>query len=273
MDSEPLQRVEKNGLPYFIFPNWEETGLVAHGFSTRLGGKSRGRFAELNLGFKGGDDPFFVQENRKRFLSIWGKSEKDLYCGEQVHGTEVRRIEGVNPGKPFGEDISLADALITSEPGVLIGAYSADCLPALFYDPDFPAVGVAHAGWKGTCEGIMHSVVRSMSEAFSTDPQRLQVLTGPSIGSCCYEVGAEVLEIGRRFPWSDLLHFYPGRRPGHPYLDLKRSNYNILQASGVKAENINISQYCTFCRKDLFYSFRGSEGRDTGSLMGIIYLK
>lgn len=273
MEKEPLVLADQVDPPYLYFPRWEKTGKVGHGFSTRLGGVSRGRFAGLNLGFRGEDSVSDVAENRRRFLKIWRKNEEELFSGEQVHGTNIALVDTKHLPAGGRATIPSTDALITSTPGVVLGAYSADCLLALFYDPDFPAVGVAHAGWRGTCAGILYRVVKAMHNAFFTQPQRLQVVTGPSIGRCCYEVGDEVLETCRQFSWKDELFFHPGNREGHPFLDLKRTNFNILVAAGVRPENIMLSKHCTLCRTDLFYSYRGAGGGETGSLMGLIFLQ
>jgi len=263
---------EKDGITCFLFPRWEKAGLVGHGFSTRLGGISKGPFAYLNLGLKGGDSPEIVSKNRHRFLGIWGKHERDLFCGEQVHGKEVFLVDREFL-KKGSREIPATDALITKEPQVLLGAFSADCLLAFFLDPKVPAIGIAHAGWRGTLMGILAGVVEAMKKNFKSKPDSLEVLMTPAIGSCCYEVGKEVLDFCAVSPWSSDTVFYPGIRPGHPFLDLQKTNNNILCKTGVKPANIVTNGFCTHCRQDLFYSYRGAKGGATGSHMGIIFLR
>lgn len=264
--------IEKDGVTFFLYPRWEKEGLVGHGFSTRLGGLSRGVFASLNLGLKGGDSPEIVGKNRQRFLGIWGKGEKDLYYGEQVHGKEVFLVDRLFLSKGSRE-IPGTDAVITSEPQVLLGAFSADCLLVFFLDPGAPAIGVAHAGWRGTFSGILPGVVEAMNKSFGSEPGSLEVLMAPSIGPCCYEVGEDVMDIAAASHWGREAVFYPGIRPGHRFLDLQKTNSNILCKVGVRPFNIITNEFCTCCRPDLFYSYRGAKRGATGSHMGIIFLR
>ncbi|RJX29043.1 MAG: peptidoglycan editing factor PgeF [Dethiobacter sp.] len=270
--NEALSLTEKDGIYYLFFPRWEKSGMVGHGFSTRLGGISKGPFAYLNLGLKGGDSPENVSKNRKSFLGIWGKQEGDLLYGEQVHGKEVFLVDRDFLDKGSRE-IPATDALITKERQVLLGAFSADCFLTFFLDPEVPAIGVAHAGWRGTLMGILAGVVEAMNEKFSSKPDALEVLLAPAIGPCCYEVGKEVLELCNASPWSSDTVFYPGIRPGHSFLDLQKTNCNILRKVGIKPANIITNGFCTCCNQDLFYSYRGAKGKATGSHLGIIFLR
>lgn len=261
-----------NGITFFLFPKWEKEGLVGHGFSTRLGGLSKGPFAYLNLGLKRGDSNENVVQNRQRFLGIWGKNEEDLFYGEQVHGKNVFLIDRAFL-KKGSREIPATDALITSEPQLLLGAFSADCLLAFFLDPIKAAVGIAHAGWRGTFKGILAHVIEAMEKEFKSDPGFLEVLMAPSIGPCCYEVGKEVLDIARASRWGNEAVFYPGSRPRHFFLDLQKTNINILCKAGVNPSKIITNEFCTCCRQDLFFSYRRAKGGATGSHMGIIFLR
>lgn len=269
---ESLHLHEKNKISFLLFPRWEKEGFVGHGFSTRLGGSSTGPFAGLNLGLKGGDDPGIVAKNRQRFLNVWGKSTQDLFYGEQVHGKNVFRVTAEFI-KQSVREIPATDALVTAEKQVLLGAFSADCLLVILLDRKTPAVGIAHAGWRGTLGGILAAVVQSMENNFQSEPGSLEVLMGPAIGPCCYAVGKEVLDFCAGSPWGKEAVFYPGPGPENPFLDLQRTNRNILCRAGVQPANIFMNGYCTHCRGDLFYSYRGAGGVATGSQMGIIYLK
>jgi YfiH family protein len=269
---EVLQKTEKKGITYFFLPQWEACGLVGHGFSSRRGGVSRAPCDELNLGYKGGDRPQDVVENRRRFLSIWKKKKQDLFYGEQVHANKVLLVDEKMWPAGYGELLA-ADALITREPGVVLGAFAADCLLIYFLDPQTPALGLAHAGWRGTMQGIAPGVVQAMQNNFATRVEALQVLMAPAIQPPCYEVGAAVLQAAAASGWKTDLVFWPGKRRSHPHFNLPETNKNMLCRLGIKKENIFSSNYCTHCNPDLFYSYRRSGGKMTGSQMGIIFLR
>jgi YfiH family protein len=272
MSGEILSRAEKEGITYFFLPRWETLGFIQHGFSSRQGGISRAPFEDLNLGYKGGDRPEAVQENRRRFLGLWGKKVQDLFYGKQVHAARVSLVDRKN-FSTGSKEIPAVDALITRERGVVLGAFSADCLLVFFLDPEIPALGLAHAGWRGTLMGVVPGVVQAMQENFATRVESLQILMAPAIQACCYEVGGEVLKAADASRWKADLVFLPGIKAGHPYLDLQKTNKNMLRRLGIKTENIFISNYCTHCNPDLFYSYRRAGGKMTGSQMGIFFLR
>lgn len=251
---------------------WDERPGIGHGFSTRKGGVSFGHFYSMNLGFNGGDDPSLVAYNRSLFLGkIWSKQESELICGEQVHGAEVFIIDK----KVIDSNIRVipsTDALVTAERKVLLGAFSADCLLALFLDLDGPVIGLAHAGWKGTIKGILSNIVNVMKKNFNSRAENIQCLLGPCIKPCCYEIGEEVEQFSAVSPWVKQVVFKPGLREERLHLDLTETNRNILQESGIKTENIFASDYCTCCNPQLFFSYRRSGREPTGSMMGIIFL-
>lgn len=269
--SEPFKLTHKYGVTYLRFPPWDEKGLIGHGFSTRIGGVSSGVFSSLNLGTRGGDNPSLVQTNRKKFMAVWGKDERQLVCGEQVHGIETMAIEKAVFSQKM-QEVPGVDALITAEEEVVLGGFCADCLLVYFLEPKIPAIGLVHAGWRGTCGGIMEKVVVSMQEKYSARPENLQVLFSPSIKVGCYEVGEEVMGYSNNTPYKDVTVFLKGRGGGRFYLDIPETNRKILLRSGVDPGNIYISNYCTHCYPDLFYSFRGAGGTLTGSMLGVIFL-
>ena len=158
-----LGAARKNGITYFFFPQWEKYKFINHGFSSRSGGVSKGPFASLNLGYSGGDVPGAVNENRRRFLEIFGQKLDSLVCGEQVHGTGVHLVEKsfYFASKDQGRVIPATDALITAEPGVVLGALSADCLISFSWTQL-----LRQLDWRmrvaRTCSGILAGVVKSM---------------------------------------------------------------------------------------------------------------
>ena len=263
-----IRRISKNDITYFYFPGWGKKSRVGHGFSSRCGGVSEDKFATLNLGCKGGDNPDAVLENRRRFLNLWGKKEPDLVCGEQVHGTNIQVVD-----ERKGRDgiFPATDGLITAKRGIVLGAFSADCLLAYLWDPYTHAIGLVHAGWRGTLGGIVFLAVTAMQHHFAARPAGIQALLAPSIGPCCYEVGRDVIGLAAASPWRNEAIFYPSAKDGHAIFDLRASNRNILIAAGLVPENIMISSLCTCCHSHYFYSYRRA-GEITGSHMGIMFL-
>lgn len=256
------------GVQLWQLDAWAERGIV-HGFAGRTGGVSPPPFDSLNVGLHVGDDPARVRENRRRLCQALGVSPGALVVGQQVHGASVARVSAAHRGRgawDAADALPGVDALITAEPGPVLMGLFADCVPVLLLDPRTPAVGLVHAGWRGTAGQAVVRAVAAMAEAFGTDPASCQALIGPSIGPCCYTVGEDV---AARFSgdMGDVVH-----ARGHQlYLDLWAANRRLLEAAGVPANRIVIAQICTRCRMDLCFSYRGAGGR-TGRMAAIIGL-
>jgi polyphenol oxidase len=234
------------------FPAWCGTSALRHGFSTRRGGISRPPFGTLNLGLNTADDSASIHENLARFCRAGGWDRERMAFTRQVHGDRIEAVTspGVHPD---------TDALITDSAEVILVIQVADCVPVFLYDPVRRAVGLVHAGWRGTALEIAGKTVRAMSERFGSKPADLSACIGPSIGPCCCEVGDDVAE---RFPAEYLSH-------GH--LDLWRCNRDSLIRSGMAADSVHLSRLCSACHKDWFFSYRG-DGGETGRMMGVIGL-
>jgi len=226
---------------YLTFPNL----VVPHGFSTRLGGVSQGPYQGLNIGQTTCDAPRRVHENRLRLERELGFPLVRIL--NMVHGAHVVRVDSQRPSRRTG------DACITDRPGVAMMITTADCVPILFHDPVQRVVGLAHAGWRGTVQGVAQATVRAMAAEFGSCAADLQVAIGPAIGPCCFEVHEDVADpFLRRFPGKELV-----RGQGNRFnVDLWRANLEILLDAGVPEAQICISRVCTSCREDLFYSYR-----------------
>ena len=255
-----------NDITYLTIKSFTQTNLVKHAFTTRLGGVSRGSYAELNLALHVGDIVDDVLDNRRRVCRIFGIDLKNLVCGEQVHGDKVMLVtrEHIGCGALSLSDVLPAvDALITKDRGVALMSFYVDCVPLFFLDPLNKAVGLAHAGWKGTAKRIAVKVVENMSRFFGSKPGNMIVGIGPSIGSCCYLVDESVKNY---FLDYDVL-----KKCGQKWhLDLKKSNKYMLMDVGVKENNIAIVDVCTCCKNDIFFSYRTS--KKTGRMAALICL-
>lgn len=227
---------------------------VSHGFGTRQGGVSTGRFAGLNLGLSSGDEPARVEENRRRFLAAL-EAEPGSVCGlSQVHGDRVFQ------GEPcwFEEE---ADAAVSDDPGLLLVVGAADCFPLLYYDPRSGAVGAAHCGWRGSLAGLAAKVVGELAARYGSRPGDIRVAVGPGIRGPCYQVSADVAESFLAQGFAPSVATPDG--PGHYRLDLAAANRAALLAAGVAPEHLWDSGLCTHCDAARFYSYRRDRG-ETG---------
>jgi YfiH family protein len=233
----------------------EIPGLV-FGMSTRHGGVSPPPLG-LNLSFHVGDDPRHVAENRSRFFGALAVGQDRIVLPKQVHGTTVREVSapGVSPE---------CDALMTREAGLFLAVSVADCVPIFLYDPDRSSVAAVHAGWRGSRGRIVERVVGRLCAGDRSGPGRLRAYIGPSAGVCCYEVGEEV---GSLFG-PEFLRRSTG---GKAHLDLKQFNRYLLTTSGVRENNIEVSEDCTICNTS-YHSFR-RDGNRSGRMYGVIGLQ
>jgi YfiH family protein len=221
--------------------------------STRQGGVSGGSFG-MNLSYSVGDDPKAVTENRQLFFGSLGIPLDGLALQRQVHGDTIRRVDG--PGT--WDD---TDGLCTAAAGIFLCVTIADCVPVFLVDPGIRAVGVVHAGWRGSAAGIAAKGVRFMAETLGADPSRMVAHIGHSAGACCYSVGPDVAS---RFPASCVL-----REDGGCRVDLKQVNRGQLMNAGLREDAITVDPACTICGADLYHSHR-REGVRSGRMMGVI---
>jgi polyphenol oxidase len=283
--------------------NLADLPWLVHGFSTRVGGFSRvyGK-GDLNLGFTKDDSRTAVERNRKAFLQqlLSSSARQDrrerlfphgsfrafpLITLRQIHSDIIHRIDSV-PDEPL-----TGDGLITATPQLLLAIQTADCLPVILVDTKRRAVGVFHAGWRGTVKRVVEKGVGEMIRCFGTNPRHLKAAIGPGIRGCCYEVGEEVRsKFESQFSYAESLFrevkesdpvrekypllFLTARAPGHSdlpkkiFLDLVEANRRQLLSAGVSAKNIVASTLCTNCHTDLLFSYRAEKGK-TGRLMAV----
>lgn len=252
-----------DGVPYLTYNSLSEIKSIKHAFSTRLGGVSQGEFASMNLAFNRGDDPDNVTENYKRLCKSAGLEYDSLVASAQDHHTFVRAVNAEDKGigicKP--RDLQSVDALITNEPGVTLVTYYADCTPLFFVDPVQRTIGLAHAGWRGTAGRIGERVLSEMRRLYGTDPGDVIAAIGPAISVCCYEVDMPCAENFLCMSELEPDKFVFPKQDGKFMLDLLEANRRILVHSGVKPENITVSDLCTNCNSDLLWSHRATGGK------------
>ena len=235
-----------------------------HGFPTRHGGVSVGKRASLNLGTRWGDAAENVAENRRRVAAAAGFAIDRLQVTQHVHGTQVW-IVGDHVPNPAEFDV-----LVTDRVGDTLGAFAADCIPILFSDPVRRVVAAAHAGWRGTVNGVAAVAVQTMIGRFGSRAEDICVALGPSIGPCCFEVGPEVVDaFSRALPDTPGLIVSGTRKP---HIDLRVATRAILQAQGVLADHVDDTPPCTRCDAERFFSFR-RDGQEGGVHMGFIGLR
>jgi len=253
-----------NGVVYMTSSNIS----TAHAFTTRFGGVSGGVFESMNLAVKSGDDIENVKENYRRICSILGITTDDIACSNQVHGTNVRVVTRDDCNVLFTPTENFADGQISNTPGIALMVFIADCVPILLHDQNKNVIGAIHAGWRSTVSNIAGIAVQKMESEFGCLPSDIKAALGPSISKCCYETNADVANA--------LLEILPDAmehcltQHGDKYMtDLKAANYALLTKAGLS--DISISDECTSCLSDKYWSHRKTGGK-RGSQVAIITL-
>jgi len=244
-------------------PSWERRGGPLHGFLGRRGGKSTGAFAGLNLSFRVGDDPEIVKDNFCDMKKAVGVHNLKITTMKQVHGDHIVDVTD-NRLKEAGE----ADGMVTDEKGIFLGVLTADCVPILFSVRGRNVAAVAHVGWRGTLAGIAGKMVRHLRDRYNVGAGSVEAALGPSIGACCYEIGADVSKplIEK---WGRLARKCLNSRDGKEFLDLRELNGLLLHDAGVPQEQIFPIGPCTSCAREDFFSYRRDQ-KETGRQIGFI---
>lgn len=230
-----IEKFENNDL-YFQFKMFNDIKFVNHLFTSRIGWSS---------------------DIRKRISNIFGIPEENVINVKQVHGTDIQVIDSnINDYKNFAN--IEADGLITNLPQVALTTYHADCVPIYFIDISHKVVGLAHGGWRGTFENISGKMVDTLREIYNSNNEDILVGIGPSIGPCCYEVGEDLKELfsNRYINFKDIIV----EKNGRIFLDLWKVNFLQLIGKGIPEENIAVSNMCTSCNIDKFFSYRKENG-------------
>lgn len=256
-----MQRRTKETLVFFEFRHLMHFPEIFHAVFTRIGGKSHAPFDSLNVACNVGDNPEHVRYNRQCVLNCaHGGKLIDI---RQVHGKQVVILKKSHCGKKRIDSISemSGDALITDIPGMMLLIQVADCQSIMMFDPQKKVVANIHSGWKGSVQNIIRATIISLQTEFGSNPRDIIAGIGPSLGPCC----AEFINFREELP-----------KPFWSYKD-ERNRFNFWEISrrqmiqtGVLPDNIRVSQICTRCRTDLFFSYRAEQR--TGRIAAVIGL-
>lgn len=285
IDSNSARLNESGKVPYIEFPSLSDIPFIIHGFSTKLGGVSTGIFSSLNLGSGSSpykDNPENIKENLIRISESLGVDPNSLVISDQVHKTDIRLVDSRDKGKGYNipRDYKEIDGLITNTPGITLVTKYADCVPLFFVDSINKAIGLSHAGWRGTVGKIGLKTVEEMRKAFNSNPKNIIGVIGPSICADCYEVGEEVAAMFHTAftNVSDYdLHdaaaspILVENHRGRYQLNLWEANRRVLLEAGLSPEHIHISKVCTACNSELLFSHRKTNGK-RGSLAAFLAL-
>ena len=244
---------------------------MGHAFTTRLGGVSAGPLASLNLGENRGDEPENVRENYRRLGAALGFDVSSLVFPRQVHGAEVRAVGPEDAHTLFAPVPYEADGLLTSAPGTPLIVFTADCVPVLLCDPVRGFAAAVHCGWRGSAADILGAAVQKM-RALGSLPEDIRAAIGPAIGVCCFETGPDVPRALRAWLGAEAEPFIrPAGTRGKYFCDLKGANRRRLLDLGLGAAHIDVSDACTMCESDLFWSHRAAGG-ERGSQAAVIQI-
>lgn len=228
----------KEGIFYYTIKSFDNVENVFHLFSTRMG---------------------WNRENTLENISkVFDVKLENIVVSNQVHGTNIAVVEDINFYK---EKVYLngVDGLITDKTNIALVTYYADCVPLFFLDPNKKVIGLAHGGWRGTVQNIGGKMINTMKEKYNSSIDDILVAIGSSIGPCCYEVGIDVYdEFKKRFEFYNEIFKFTSKNKWH--LNLWDANKKILMESGIHEGNISISNLCTSCNNDIFYSYRKEMG-------------
>jgi len=248
---------------YFTFKNFSCYGYVKCAVFSRTGGYSSYPYHSLNLGIHVNDDFNAVISNREKASENLGFTLNNLIAMEQVHGDNLSVVTHTEEGRgafSWDDAIEKTDGLVCSDKNLLLMAVVADCAVAVFYDPVKEIIAISHCGWRGTVKKLAVKTIKEMEKRFKCQACDIRVGISPCIDSCCYEVGHDVfMEFYNNFGDQGKIFFH--QKNGSLYLDMKKAlRFQLLEA-GIKEEHLEISEQCTFCRKDLFFSHRAENGK------------
>ena len=232
---------------------------VPHAFTTRFGGVSEGIYATLNLGSNRGDDAEAVRENYRRVCALMGFGIDDAAVTKQVHGSVVRTVTEADRHVCLSKVPYEADGLVTAVRGMPLMCFTADCVPALLCEEEAGVIAAVHCGWRSSVGDILKNAVEAM-EKLGADRERIRCALGPAIGRCCFETDDDVPDAVSDYLGGDVEGLFVRRADGKTLVDLRAANRRRLVQLGLRAENVDVSDECTFCLHDKYWSHRYTKG-------------
>ncbi|MDD9270043.1 peptidoglycan editing factor PgeF [Paenibacillus sp. GCM10023248] len=280
---EPFVQQTKEDQPVlYTIASWmDQFEKVTAGFTSRHGGVSEAPYSTLNCGLHVHDLPDHVIRNRELLAEAVGEPFEAFTYGEQVHGNEIAIVRQADKGRgrtSRESAIQARDGFVTNEKGIVLCAQFADCVPLFFYDPVRHVAGLSHAGWKGSVLNISMATISLMTHTFGSQPSDIRAAIGPSIGVCCYEVDRTVADrvyavlAEIQASQAEQLEVIRSKENGKYMLNLQELNRKLLRQAGILSSHIEVSQLCTSCRTDTFFSHR-REGGSTGRMVAWIGLR
>ena len=225
-------------------------------FSTRYGGVSKGDFYSLNIGSNRGDDPDLVRENCYRLRTLFGDAKKPCCVTKQVHGNVVKTVTHENLHVPCVADIPYeADGIVTAEKGLPIFCLTADCVPALLCDSEGKAAAAIHCGWRSSVLDILSNCIEAM-EQLGAKRENIYAAFGPAIGPCCFETDRDVPDALEKYLSGETDGLWRQTESGKYYIDLRMANARRLVQLGISRDHIDVSDECTMCSHDKYWSHR-----------------
>ncbi len=260
---------DKRGVGLCMSAQLASQSGVEHGFSARYGGVSAPPMDTLNLGWNRPEPPENVIENFRRFCAACGFKYESMAAINYEHGSTVLPLTALDRGRGFDrEELPFCDGLITNDPDITLITSHADCGAFFAYDPVNRAIGVAHAGWKGTLGRIGARMLEAMHKEYGTLAKDVIASNGPCICKDCFEVD---MPLALKFQAEFGICCHGPGKPGKAQLDLEMASAIQLLDAGVLPSNITLMHACTYEREDLFFSHRRDHG-ETGSMSAYIRL-
>jgi len=234
---------------------------LTHAFTTKDGGVSLKPYSSLNLAFHVNDNPLDVVKNHKILASQLNYNQKTLVHMKQIHSNKVHIVNN----KDNFDNPPTCDALITNKTNIALMVMVADCSPILFYDDTQKVIAVAHAGRQGAFKNILQNLLQSFVQDFKSNIKDINVSLGASIRECCYEVGEEIYKEAKELA----LEYAIQKKENRYYLNINKILLTQLYEAGIQKENIEISNECTCCKNNKYFSYRadGISGRFCGLLV------
>ncbi len=265
---------EKQGVGFFTIPMFTQTGEVVHGFSTRIGGISEGCYASMNLSFTRHHSLQETELNFSIASRAIGMEPENLVIVNGNHGVAVQRVgreqRGDGLARAYTAQDAAFDGMITNERQTALVTIHADCTPVFAFDPVHKAIGLCHAGWRGTVNGMIDALIAHMQAQFNTAPSDLLMAIGPNIGACCFEVDVDVAQaFERTFVQAGCVHMTS--KPGKYRVNLAHAAAYQMFNRGVAAEHVTMAHLCTCCNETLFHSYR-RDGKQGGAMASFLQL-